>query len=334
MIKVINVINTAKISKEDFEKLVKFYQNYDDEKFEIILVIPKNSEQLDVTELSKIRVIEIEELEKNIWNIDVLGELIRIFKKEKPYIVHSYESRMAELAAKFIKDCKVVFTGKQELINVDKKTKILKLKFWNELIPDNITVIDKTLGKEVDSVNKKENKEADDMGYIKEIQNMYEIMECEPKMKKINLLDVFIILVVLVACAVGYKFIKKTDNVITDDPTTKVVYQVRTNETIENVYDMIEVGTPVYESRKNYCIGKIIDKTSEPSIRYAANMDNAEYVATEMDGYKDIILTIEASADKGSQNIMIQDYKLKVGGEAYIKGKGYAVLGYVISIER
>ena len=145
MIKVINVINTAKISKEDFEKLVKFYQNYDDEKFEIILVIPKNSGQLDVTELSKIRVIEIEELEKNIWNIDVLGELIRIFKKEKPYIVHSYESRMAELAAKFIKDCKVVFTGKQELINVDKKTKILKLKFWNELIPDNITVIDKTL---------------------------------------------------------------------------------------------------------------------------------------------------------------------------------------------
>ena len=71
MIKVINVINTAKISKEDFEKLVKFYQNYDDEKFEIILVIPKNSGQLDVTELSKIRVIEIEELEKNIWNIDV-----------------------------------------------------------------------------------------------------------------------------------------------------------------------------------------------------------------------------------------------------------------------
>ena len=58
-------------------------------------------------------------------------------------------------------------------------------------------------------------------------------------MKKINLLDVFIILIVLVACAVGYKFIKKTDNVITDDPTTKVVYQVRTNETIENVYDMI-----------------------------------------------------------------------------------------------
>ena len=57
MIKVINVINTAKISKEDFEKLVKFYQNYDDEKFEIILVIPKNSGQLDVTELSKIRVI-------------------------------------------------------------------------------------------------------------------------------------------------------------------------------------------------------------------------------------------------------------------------------------
>ena len=153
-------------------------------------------------------------------------------------------------------------------------------------------------------------------------------------MKKINLLDVFIILIVLVACAVGYKFIKKTDNVITDDPTTKVVYQVRTNETIENVYDMIEVGTPVYESRKNYCIGKIIDKTSEPSVRYAANMDNAEYVATEMNGYKDIILTIEANADKGSQNIMIQDYKLKVGGEAYIKGKGYAVLGYVISIER
>lgn len=170
--------------------------------------------------------------------------------------------------------------------------------------------------------------------YVNNVQNVYEKVMNEPKSKRINTLDIFIILLVFISCVVGYKFIKKTDNVIADDSTTKVVYQIRTNETMENVYDMIEVGTPVYESRKNYCIGKIIDKTSETSVRYAANIDNAEYVATEMNGYKDIILTIEASADKGNQNIMVQDYKLKVGGEAYIKGKGYAVLGYVISIER
>ena len=78
MIKVINVINTDKILKEDLEKLAKFYQNYDGEKFEMILVIPKNSELVDVMKLSKIKVVEIEELEKNIWNIDVLIELIKI----------------------------------------------------------------------------------------------------------------------------------------------------------------------------------------------------------------------------------------------------------------
>lgn len=332
MIKVINVINTFKVSEEDFERLINFYQNYDKKKFDITLIIPKDEKILEKISQLNLKVIEIEEIEKNIWNVDTLVELIKIFRKEKPYIIHSYESRMAELAGKFVKDCKVIFTGKQELVETNKKIKSIRLKIWNELLPDNVNYIDKILGNEQIKSKKDECTITDE--YIKEIQNMYEVLESEPKMKKINLLDVFIILVVLVACVIGYKFINKNDNVAVDDPITKIIYQVRTNETIENVYDMIEVGTLVYESRKNYCIGKIIEKTSEPSIRYAANIENAEYVPTEIEGHKDIILTIEANADKGTQNIMIQDYELKVGGEAYIKGKGYAVLGYVISIER
>ena len=43
---------------------------------------------------------------------------------------------------------------------------------------------------------------------------------------------------------------------------------------------------------------------------------------------------MEAHATITERNISVRDYILKVGNEAYIKGKGYAGIGYVIAIER
>ena len=332
MIKAINVINTGSLENKEIGDLIKFYNSYDDKKFEIVIVIPKEDEIKNKLKEAKLKIIEVEGLEKSIWNFQTLNSLIKIFREEKPEIIHTYENRIAQIGAKFVKDCKVIFTGND--VSETSKNKILKIKkiFWNEILADRVSTFYEIFSKE-EKNTKKDDKKLESDVYTEQIQNLYETLEREPKMKKINLLDIFIILIVLMACTVGYKFIKGTDNVITSS-TNKIIYQVRTSETLDEVYDMVEVGTPIYESRKNYYIGTIIDKQSEKSVRYAMNTETGEYVASEIDGCTDIILTIEADAQKGLQNIMIQDFELKVGSEAFIKGKGYAALGYVISIER
>lgn len=332
MIKVINVINTKSISKVEIEKLIQFYKNYDAKKFEVKIIIPIDEEFSAVLKENAIEYTEIAGIDKEKLDVDTLFELIKIFKKEKPYIVHSYGNKMAEIAAKSVKDCKLIFSDNNEIIN-ENKTKKIGFKFWNEFLPDKVVNTVEVL-KDKKENSKQQDEKEQSKDYIKEIQEMYDLLEREPKMKKINLLDVFIILIVLIACIFGYGFIKKSNKAENGDPTTKVIYKVRTTETIDSVYNMIELDTPIYENGKNYYLGKIVDKTCEPSIRYEANLENGEYVKNEIPGYSDIILTIEANADIGTKNIKINDYILKVGSETSIKGKGYYLYGYVISIER
>lgn len=526
MIKVINVISDTNIAGAG-KCLINFCKNYDNKKFDLIVIIPKDSELKTELEKTKVRLIEIDGLKDKSWDFKALFKLIEIFREERPDIVHTHASSTARLAAKFVKDCKIVFTrhsvfpvserikkgiGRfiyktsnellsdkiiavaeaakdnlteggidperidvilngveeiKEISNEDKaklkekyeikddekvigiiarleevkghetfieaakillnekkvkakflilgtgsqeeklKEKVKKLKLEKNIIftgfvnnvheflnildvqvncsfgteatslallegmsigvPAVVTDYGGNPGVISDSKNgflvpikspretanaiytiltdekikndmKKNSKEifkekfTIDV-YKNNIQNVYETLEREPKMKKINLLDIFIILIVFLAFLIGYKFINTTENVVTSS-TEKVIYQIKTSETIEEVYDVIEVGTPIYDGQKNYCIGTVIDKQYEKSIGYASNMKDGKYVATELEDYVDIILTIEANAEFSEQNISVGEFEVKVGTETYLKGKGYAMVGYVISIER
>ena len=79
--------------------------------------------------------------------------------------------------------------------------------------------------------------------YTKNIERIYEEMESEPRIKKINLLDAVIILIVLVGCVFGYRYVNKKQAVIAPKNTTKVTYQVRTTESLPETFNMIEEGT-------------------------------------------------------------------------------------------
>ena len=527
MIKVINIISDTNIAGAG-KCLINFCKNYDDKKFDLIVIIPKGSALKAELKKTKVRLIEIDGLKDKSWDFKALFKLIKIFRKEKPSIVHTHASSTARLAAKFAKNCKIVFTrhsvfpvserikkglgrfiyktsnellsdkiiavaeaakdnltegginpekidvilnGVEEIKEISKedkqklkdkykikddekvigiiarleevkghetfveaakillnekkikakflilgtgseeerlKAKVKKLKldkniiftgfvnnvheFLNILdiqvncsfgteatslallegmsigVPAVVTdyggnpgvifnekngllvpiksakvtadaiykiLTDETLKEDMKKNCKEIFKEKFTVDvYKNNIENVYETLEREPRMKKINLFDVFIILIALVAVIIGYKFINKTDNNISTASTEKVIYQVRTSETVQEVYDMIEVGTPIYDSQKNFYIGTIKDKTFEKSVRYASNIADGQYVATEIEDYVDIILTIESNAEYSEQNISVGEFEVKVGSNAYLKGKGYALAGYVVSIER
>jgi hypothetical protein len=150
------------------------------------------------------------------------------------------------------------------------------------------------------------------------------------------MLDVIIILFVLVACLFGYTYINKQENIIAPKNTTKVIYQIRTTESLPVVYEMINENTIIYDSLKNSPIGTIVKKESVATERFEVDLDKEIYVKSELpkDEYMDIILTIEADAFIDERDISIGDYVIKVGEQAFVKGKGYAAVGYVVSIER
>ncbi len=527
MIKVVNVISDSNIGGAG-KCIINFCKNYNTKKFEIVVVLPKESALIDELKNTSAKIIEVDGLKDKSLDFKALIKLIKILKIERPDIVHTHASSVARLAARFVKDTRVVFTrhsvfpisekikkgigrflykisnemlsdriiavaeaAKENLtdggINPDKidvilngveniketsleekkkikeeynikddeyvigimarleevkghetfieaanillKEKKMKVKFLilgtgsieeklknkvkqmnleSDIIftgfvknvqdllnifdvqvncsfgteatslallegmsigvpavvtnfggnPGVITngengyivpikspketaeVISKILDdKKIYERMKKRSKEIFNekftvKAYTKNIEEFYEKVEEEPKIKKINALDIFIILIVIVTCVIGYSYMKKEDSTLISSNVNKVVYKIRTSESTPKGFDMIEEGTTIFDGLKNYNIGKIIKKEYEPSTRFAVNESKKVFEKNELEDKIDIILTIEADATSTDKEILVGDYELKIGNETFIKGKGYAGGGYVISIER
>lgn len=526
MIKVINVISDTNIGGAG-KCVVNFCKNYNQEKFEIVVVLPKGSALIEELKGTSARLIEIDALKDKSFDIKALFKLIKIFRAEKPDIVHTHASSIARIAAKFAKDSKIIYTRhcafpvsdkikkgigrfiykhtnelfsdriiavggaakenlleggidpdrietflngveKVEKISEEKKREIrerykikddevvigiiarieevkghdtfidaakillnekninakflilgtgtkeeeLKEKVKQLKLEDKIIFtgfvkdvgsylnifdiqVNCSFGTETSSLSllegmsigvpavvsnyggnpylisdgengyivpikspsetaeaiykilvkpeirkymQKRSVEIFDENftietYVNNIQNVYETVEREHKMKKINVLDIFIILMVFLIILVGYNFVKSTDNTVIDS-TEKVIYQVKTNQSIKQLYDYIEVGANVYDGQKNFYIGKIIDKGYKNTLMYGTNDKNGQYVETTLEDYIDITLTIESNAEYSESNISVGDLDVKIGKNVYLKGKGFATQGYIVSIER
>ncbi len=169
--------------------------------------------------------------------------------------------------------------------------------------------------------------------YTENIQKVYEEVHETPKKRHFNLLDIVILLIALIIGFIGYRILNRNQATIIEN-TEKVVYQIRTSETIPEVYDMISEDTSLYNSEKNYYMGKITKKEKEPSVRLGTDMTSGKTVENEIDDLVDIILTVEADAKKVDNNYMMGELDIKVGNQVNVKGKGYAASGYIVKVER
>jgi glycosyltransferase involved in cell wall biosynthesis len=524
MIKVINIISDTNIGGAG-KCVINFCKNYNTEKFDLTVILPKGSALIEEISKTPAKIIEIDGLKDKSFDLRALFKLIKILRKEKPSIVHTHASSIARLATRFVKDCKIVFTrhsvfpvsekikhgigrwlyktanelladkiiavaeaAKENLtdggIDSDKievllngvekvekisderkkelkdqyeikddeyvigmmarldkvkgheyfiesakiilekgikakflilgtgpeeevlKAKVKKLKLENKIIfpgfvknvRDFINIFDVQVncsyGTEATSLALLEGmsigipavasnyggnpgviKEGENgllvpikspketakailkilendklkeqmqkrcveifdekftvQVYTKNIESLYEKLEEEPRMKKINMLDVVIILAVLIAGIFGFMYLNNNDTALKD--TKKVTYQVEALEVDPEVLDMIIVDTDIYDSSKNIYIGKVTKKEGKVASREEKDMVNGTFKNSEISNKLDILITVEADAIYSNRDIKVGEYKIKVGQQAFVKGKGYAMIGYIVNIER
>ena len=89
-----------------------------------------------------------------------------------------------------------------------------------------------------------------------------------------------------------------------------------------------------YDSLKNYNIGTLKEYKIEPNEILVPDLENGVMEVNQREDRVDVTLTIEADANTSDKLITIGDYDVKVGKEAFVRGKGYAMSGYIVSIER
>lgn len=109
MYKIINVISDSNIGGAG-KCILNFLKHYDKSKFSVVTVIPKNSllkKQIeDLNESYK----EIDGLSDKSLDLKIIRLLKKYFKSEKPDIVHCHAAMSARIAAKSVKNAKIIYT--------------------------------------------------------------------------------------------------------------------------------------------------------------------------------------------------------------------------------
>lgn len=106
--KVINVTSDHNIGGAG-RCILAFLEHYDREKFDVSVVVPRGSELIPNIASTNTNIIEADGLENKSYSNKAVGELVKIFKKEKPDIVHTHASFSARIAAR-IAGIPVVYT--------------------------------------------------------------------------------------------------------------------------------------------------------------------------------------------------------------------------------
>ncbi len=89
--------------------LLTLLENFDYEKFEVKAVLPQNSLLKPYIDKMGIEVIEVDGIADKSLDAKAIGKLKKIFKEEKPDLVHTHASMSARIAARMA-GAKVVYT--------------------------------------------------------------------------------------------------------------------------------------------------------------------------------------------------------------------------------
>lgn len=108
-IKVLNIISDTNIGGAG-KCIITYCNNYNSEKYEIFVVMPKGS--LLKAELQKtgVKIIEIDGLKDKSFDISAIKKIEKIIKDVKPDIVHTHASLSARIAARRCGINKIVYT--------------------------------------------------------------------------------------------------------------------------------------------------------------------------------------------------------------------------------
>ena len=136
-IKVLNIISDTNIGGAG-KCVITYSNNYDKERYDIVVAMPENSLLKPEIEKAGVRVIELQGLRDKSLDIPAIKKIRKIISEEKPDIVHTHASLSARIAARQYKDCKIVYTRHCDF-PISKIYKYKVVRWLNKKINESLT---------------------------------------------------------------------------------------------------------------------------------------------------------------------------------------------------
>ena len=149
----------------------------------------------------------------------------------------------------------------------------------------------------------------------------------------VNVLDLLILLVIILALLVGYRFfvgggisgLKKD-----------VYFKVELRPVSGQFAEKIKKGDEIKDSVKGYYLGVVNDVKYSKDV--STNWDSNDRRFVKVESPEDYCVIVEIKANgtivdtEKENNIYAENVPVKVGKELSIKGKGYAGTGYIVEV--
>lgn len=150
---------------------------------------------------------------------------------------------------------------------------------------------------------------------------------------KINIFDLFVILVVISLLAGVYMVFIRGDNEAAGEQVT-VVYELELEDTWKELYiDAFAPGEKVYFKESDIYIGTIKEVRAEEAFEYGNDI-NGNWIYAKSDGFYVITLVIEANAVKSGDGFIVENnWNAFNGTTIEFSTRRHSTLGMVKSLE-
>ncbi len=151
---------------------------------------------------------------------------------------------------------------------------------------------------------------------------------------KINIIDLFIIIVILAVGAYAVKSMTSQEvNFANTGSVSKYRIQFFTERVSDFVIDKVKVGDPVEEEGRVSTLGNVTEIQLDDAFEYNPDANGQTQKSTIPD-HKSLVLTMEVDGSDYNHGVIIQGNKYSVGHSLTVRAGVSKIFGRIYSIEK
>ena len=148
---------------------------------------------------------------------------------------------------------------------------------------------------------------------------------------RFTIIDAGIIVVILAVLVLGIRFIKP--DIFSNSEMKTADFSVMVTNTDSGIGEIIKPGDEVSISFSEKAFATVTAVREEPYKKTEFNNYRGLYESSSIDGKSNLIIDLTSEVTVTDTQISSGNLAIRVGSEMPVRGKGYTVKGYVISVE-
>ena len=150
-------------------------------------------------------------------------------------------------------------------------------------------------------------------------------------LKKFNALDILICVAVFAVAFGAAAYLGGGGPIMANNNKT-VYFTVEVISLPPGFHKKISIGDTIEDSSKGYYYGVVSGIKVEPTMMETLDAPNGKMVRTEVPERETVLLTVKCDGTESDTEVRANGHLIKIGQKMTLKGKGYAMGGFILAM--